>query len=109
MEYQYNDLLALRIGYEDRPSAVPDATPNVFVPMSDAKLYSAGFGLELTEDRHIDFAIGYLISKNHIPPCAAQLGNGCEPLNPVYYTYAGQDIRTKVEALIIELSFQQPF
>ncbi|MGC1510737.1 hypothetical protein FT643_15490 [Ketobacter sp. MCCC 1A13808] len=108
-EYQYSDRLVLRAGFEDRPSAVPETAPNAFIPMNDAKLISVGFGYDLEEQRHIDFAFGYLLSETHFPPCSAPLGNACNPNDVVYPVYMGQDIKTKVEAMLFELSFQQHF
>lgn len=108
-EYQYTTNLALRAGYENRPSAVPKSAPNAFIPMNDGELYSVGFGYDLPEGRHIDFAIGYLKSVTHFPACSAQLGNACNPANVVYPVYMGQDITTKIEFLLFELSYQQHF
>ncbi|WP_290579841.1 OmpP1/FadL family transporter [Ketobacter sp.] len=109
VEYQYNEHLVIRAGFEDRPSAVPEDAPNALIPLNDSKLISFGFGLDLEEDRHIDFAIGHLKSKTDFPACSAQLGNGCDPANVVYPSYAGQDIKTKVEVLLFEIGFQQHF
>ncbi|RLT95631.1 OmpP1/FadL family transporter [Ketobacter sp.] len=108
-EYRYSQNLVLRAGFEDRPSAVPDDAPNAFIPMNDAKLYSVGFGYDLPEQRHIDFAFGYMKSETHFPPCSAQLGNACNPYNVVYPVYTGQDIKTKVEVMLFELGFSQHF
>lgn len=109
VEYQHSDRLVLRAGFEDRPSAVPEETPNAFIPMNDANLLSVGFGYDLGEQRHIDFAFGYLKSETHFPPCSADLGNGCDSSNVVYPVYMGQDIKTKVEVMMFELGFQQNF
>lgn len=109
VEYQYNDRLVLRAGFEDRPSAVPEESPNAFIPLNDAKLMSLGFGLDLKEGRHVDFAVAHMKSETHFPPCSAALGNGCDPSNVVYPSYAGQDIKTKVEVLLFEIGYQQPF
>lgn len=109
VEYQYNEHLVIRAGFEDRPSAVPEDAPNALIPLNDSKLISFGFGLDLEEDRHIDFAIGHLKSETDFPACSAQLGNGCNPANVVYPSYAGQDIKTKVEVLLFEIGFQQHF
>lgn len=109
VEYQFSERLALRAGFEDRPSAVPEDAPNAFIPLNDAKLVSLGFGLDLDEGRHVDFAVAHMKSETHFPPCAAALGNGCDPANVVYPSYAGQDIKTKVEVLLFEIGFQQHF
>lgn len=108
-EYQYTDRLALRAGYEKRPSAVPDDAPNAFIPMNDGDLISVGLGYDFSEERHIDLAIGYFKSETHFPACSANLGNSCDPANVVYPVYMGQDITTKVEFILFELSYQQHF
>ena len=108
-EYQYNSNLVLRAGFQRRPSAVPKDHPNAFIPINDGDLYSLGFGYDMEEDSHLDFAVGYFSSKTHYPPCSAQLGNSCDPNNVVYNPYAGQDIKAKVEFLLFELSYQQHF
>ena len=109
VEYQYNQNLVFRAGFEDRPSAVPKETPNAFIPMNDAKLYSLGFGYDLQGERHIDFAVGHLKSETHFPACTADLGNSCDISNVVYPVYMGQDIKTKVEVILFELGFSQHF
>lgn len=109
VEYRYNDHLVLRGGFEDRPSAVPEDAPNALIPLNDAKLFSLGFGLDLDSGSHIDFAVAHMKSETDFPACSAALGNGCDPANVVYPSYAGQDIKTKVEILIFELGFQRHF
>lgn len=108
-EYQYNDKLALRFGFEDRPSAVPEDRPNAFIPINDGKLYSAGFAYELKNDDHIDFALGYFNSKTHFPPCSADVGNGCNLNNVVYPVFQGQDLKTNVTFYLIELMYSRHF
>lgn len=109
IEYRWNDQLVLRAGYEDRPSAVPEESPNAFIPMSDGKLMSVGFGLDLKGDRHIDFAVAHMKTEKFHPACTAQLGNGCNIANVVYPSYAGQDITSKLEFLIFELGYHRSF
>ncbi len=108
-EYQWNDHLVLRAGYENRPSAVPEDAPNAFIPMNDADLYSFGIGMDLESGSHIDFSVGYLISKSHFPACTANLGNACNSFNVVYPVYMGQDIKSKVEVLLFELGYSKHF
>lgn len=109
IEYRYRDNLVFRAGFEDRPSAVPDSAPNAFIPLGDAKLISVGFGIDLKENRHVDFAVGHMKSENHYPPCSSALGNGCDEGNVVYPSYKGQDIKSKVEVLVFEVGYSADF
>lgn len=108
-EYQYDDKLALRAGFESRPSAVPNEHPNAFIPINDGKLYSAGFAYALEDDSHIDFALGYFNSKTHFPPCSADVGNGCNLNNVVYPVFQGQDLKTNVTFYLIEIMYSKHF
>lgn len=109
IEYQFSDRLALRTGFENRPSAVPSESPNAFIPINDGSLISLGLGIDFDDNSHIDFAMGYFNSKTHYPPCAAQLGNTCDPNNIVFGPYAGQDIQSEVTFLLIEVAYSKHF
>ena len=108
-EYQVSKKLALRAGIENRPSAVPKKDPNAFIPINDGILYTLGFGYGLDGGDNIDFGLGYMESKTHFPPCSAKLGNGCKINDPVYQPYLGQDIKSKVSFLIMELTWSRHF
>lgn len=54
VEYQVNDRLSLRAGYEPRPSAVPGNKADVLAPLGDAKLYGLGAGYQWDKDTVID-------------------------------------------------------
>ncbi|RLP53354.1 MAG: hypothetical protein D6160_16265 [Ketobacter sp.] len=108
-EYQYNDKLAFRLGYENRPSAVPSETPNAFIPINDGILYSVGIAYEFESENTLDFSIGYMNSKSHYPPCSADLGNGCNPNNVAYGPYQGQDLRSEVSFLLFEVLYSRYF
>lgn len=108
-EYQWSDNLALRLGFERRPSAVPKDNLNAFIPINDGDLMSVGLGYDMEEQRHFDFAIGYFKSVTRYPACTARMGNSCDLNNVVYPSYLGQDLKTKVEFLLFEVGFQQHF
>lgn len=108
-EYQYNDQLVLRAGLENRPSAVPSKAPNAFIPINDGKLYSVGFGYRFEDKSVLDGAIGYMVSKSHFPPCSAKLGNGCDPTDVAYPPYQGQDLRSEVSFLLLEVMYSKYF
>lgn len=108
-EYQYNEQLALRAGFENRPSAVPDNEPNAFIPINDGILYSVGFAYKFENKNTLDASIGYMSSKSHYPPCSAKLGNACNPSDVAYSTYMGQDIRSEVSFLLFEVMYSKHF
>lgn len=108
-EYQYNDNLALRLGYENRPSAVPAGEPNAFIPMNDGELYSVGFAYEFESQNTLDVSVGYMMSKTHYPPCTAKLGNSCNPNDVAYGPYQGMDIRSEVSFLLFEVMYSRYF
>jgi len=101
--------LAFRAGLEDRPSAVPKAHPNAFIPLNAGKLYSLGFSYSMEDEKTVDFAVGYFFTKKFYAACTAQLGNGCDPYNVVFGPYQGEDITTKVKFLLFELMYSKHF
>lgn len=108
-EFQYSDNLALRFGYENRPSAVPSNEPNAFIPLNDGELYSAGFSYTFESENTLDVSVGYMSSKTHYAPCEAKLGNNCNPNDVAYGPYQGQDIRSEVSFLLFEVMYSQKF
>jgi long-subunit fatty acid transport protein len=108
-EFQYNERLALRAGFENRPSAVPDDAPNAFIPINDGILYGAGFSYQFESKSMLDVSIGYMKSESHYPPCSAKLGNGCNPRDVAYPNYQGQDIRSEVSFLLFEAMYSVYF
>lgn len=108
-EYQWNPRLSFSAGIEHRPSAVPKERPNAFIPMSEGYLYSLGLSYVLPGDNQLDFALGYFSTKKFYPACSAQMGNGCNPMNFVFSPYQGQDITTRLTAILFEMSYRRHF
>lgn len=108
-EYQLTEQLALRAGFENRPSAVPDDEPNAFIPINDGVLYSVGFAYEFESENTLDGSIGYMSSKSHYPACSAKLGNACNPNDVAYSTYMGQDLRSEVTFWLFEVMYSRHF
>lgn len=109
LEFQHSDRLAFRFGYEDRPSAVPPDEPNLFIPLNETQLYSAGFAYKTDEGNTLDFSVGYASSKFHYPPCSAKLGNSCNPNDVVYMPYQGQDARSELTMMLFEVMYSRQF
>ena len=108
-EYQYSNRLALRFGYENRPSAVPRHEPNAFIPLNDGELYSAGFSYTFESENTLDMSVAYMSSKTYYAPCAAKLGNNCNPNDVAYGPYQGQEITSEVSFLLFEVMYSRKF
>lgn len=110
VEYQWNDAVALRIGYEPRTSSIPKDKRDVLLPLGDADLYTAGFSYQLSRDQLFEFGIGYLVSSIDVPAGASSNANSTdESINILYNPYAGIDFSGKVEGVMLELSYTSEF
>ncbi len=109
MQYDINDRLALRAGYEFRPSAIPKDKADVLAPVGDAELYGLGLGYRWDKDTIIDVGFNYFVSKQDIP-AGSSCNVSCEGLdNLVYNPYAGLNIETTVKAYIFALTYTTRF
>jgi len=110
VEYQWNDVLALRAGYEPRKSSIPEDKRDVLLPIGDAELYTAGFAYQMSEDQLLEFGVGYLISTIDVPAGTSTNANSTdETINILYNPYAGIDFTGKVEGVMVELSYTSEF
>lgn len=109
-EYQWNELLALRAGYEPRTSSIPKDKQDVLLPVGDADLYTAGFAYQMSQDQLVEVGFGYLISIIDVPGGTSTNANSTdESINILYNPYAGIDFEGKVEGIIVELSYTTKF
>ncbi|MVF14894.1 aromatic hydrocarbon degradation protein [Ketobacter sp. MCCC 1A13808] len=110
VEYQYNDRLVLRAGWEPRKSSVPDDKLDVLLPMGEADLYGVGLGYEFLKNMHVELALAYFISKNDIPAGSSTNANDLNPATSAWYNpYTGIDIKTETSAIMFESSFTWQF
>jgi long-subunit fatty acid transport protein len=109
MQYDINDRLALRAGYEFRPSAIPKDKADVLAPVGDADLYGLGLGYRWDKDTIIDVGFNYFVSKQEIP-AGSSCNVSCEGVdNLVYNPYAGLNIETSVKAYVFALTYTTRF
>ena len=108
-EYQYDDQLALRAGYEPRGSSIPQDKADVIIPIGDTFLYALGFGYQWNSDTWIDGALGYVTSKQRIPANGSSNSTSTAIDNFIYNPYAGYDIETRVSVVVGELSIRSTF
>ncbi|MEE2731508.1 MAG: outer membrane protein transport protein [Pseudomonadota bacterium] len=109
VEHQYSDRLTLRFGWEPRKSSIPDDKQGLLLPFGDANLYSFGFGYDWREGKHFDFAFGYLRAEADIPANSSTNSNSEATSDILYNPYAGLDIETSVDAILIEASYTWQF
>lgn len=110
VEYQYNDRLALRAGWEPRTSSVPDDKLDVLFPMGAADLYAVGLSFDWDKDVTVDLALAYFISENDIPAGSSTNANDMNLATSAWYNpYTGMDIETTTSAILLESSFTWQF
>jgi len=108
-EYQWNDRLALRAGYEDRPSAIPEDKADLLAPFGAAFLVGMGFSYQLDKDTVIDAGMGMLQSKVDIPSGSSSNLNSTDPKDIIYTPYSGYDAETNITAFLFEFSYLTVF
>ncbi len=109
VQYEVNERLALRAGYEYRPSAIPDDKADVLAPIGDANLSGLGFGYRWDKDTTIDMGFNYFVSKQSIPAGSSCNVNCTGIDNLVYNPYADLNIKTTVKAYILALTYTSTF
>lgn len=109
-EYQYNDNLALRFGYEPRKSSIPDHKQDVLLPLGDADLFGVGFEYKMPEGQILEMALGYMTASADVPANTSTNANSTNDYkNFIYNPYAGTDFKTSASAAMVELSYSAYF
>src|SRR5690606_7433676 len=96
VQYDVNDRLSLRMGFEPRTSAIPSNKADILAPLGDADLYGFGAGYRWDKDTEIDLGFNYLVSKQDIPAGTSCNINCSGLLDMVYNPYADLDVKTKI-------------
>nr|WP_274381387.1 outer membrane protein transport protein [Pseudomonas cavernicola] len=109
VEYELNERLSLRVGYEPRPSAVPGNKADILAPLGDAQLYGLGAGYRWDKDTVIDIGFNYLVSKQSIPARSSCNINCSDIDSMVYNPYADLDVETSVKAYVLALTYRTTF
>lgn len=109
VQYDVNDRLSLRAGYEPRPSAVPGNKADALVPLGDAQLYGLGVGYKWDQETVIDLGFNYLVSKQSIPAGSSCNANCASIDSIVYNPYADLDVETTVKAYVLALTYTTSF
>lgn len=105
VEYQYDDQLAFRFGYEPRKSGIPKDRLDFLIPLGDFDLYGLGAAYRLSNTETLDIAFGYLKSDQKIKAGESRNGNDTRVDNFVYNPSAGLDVRSTLEATLLEFTY----
>lgn len=106
IQYDATDRLQLRMGYEPRASSIPDNKRNTMVPINNAQLFGTGLTYRFDRDTDIDLTAAYLRSKDSIPANTSSLANNTGVNNVVYNPYAGLNIKTQTDVIILGLVYR---
>lgn len=107
IEHQYNDRLALRLGYEDRGSSIPADKADYLAPFGEAYLVGGGFSYIPAANTLLELGVGMLVSNSNAPDNSSTNVNDHNQL--IYNPYAGVNVKTEVRAYLLELSYQAQF
>ncbi len=113
-EYQLNNQIALRAGYEPRKSAIPADKTDLLLPIADANLYTVGFGFQLTDDQLIEGAFAYFTSKYTIKNGVGEQSSNFNMYddnihNAIYNPYAGLSANVDTHAYLFSLAYTNKF
>lgn len=106
-EYQYSERLAIRIGYEDRPSAIPEDKADLMAPFGEAFLFGLGFAYQWDKDALLEISSGYLKSEVDVAASVGGSSGGGGAI--IYNPYAGYDMSSSVTTYMLQFSYQSKF
>ena len=109
LEYQFSNQLAFRIGFEPRDTGIPKDKLDFFVPIGDFDLYGIGMHYKWKKNKSIDIGLAYAKSDQFIPAGSSTNGNNVITDNIIYNPVAGLDVRSTVEMILFELTYQTNF
>jgi long-subunit fatty acid transport protein len=110
LQYQVNQKLELRCGYEWRPTSVQDDLYDLQLFFPDLHFVGAGVGLKLPHDITADVALGYFFNPSHKIP-----NNGSVNMNSTsfvfhgYSPYTGIDYEQETNIYVLSFGVQMPF
>ena len=110
LEYQLTPKLALRCGYEWRPTSVQDslADQQAFVP--DLHNIGLGVGVKMPHGVILDVGLGYAFNNsNKIPNNSSTNLNATDFFYPVYNPYAGLDVEQRISIFTFAVAVNVPF
>jgi long-subunit fatty acid transport protein len=109
VEHRWSSRLALRLGYENRPSAIPKNKADLLAPFGAAVLLGAGFAWQLSPQALLEVGIGRLVSRTSVSADTSKNANSMGYDNLIYNPYAGYHLTSSVIAHLLEVSYQSAF
>ncbi|OUS28934.1 hypothetical protein A9Q99_10735 [Gammaproteobacteria bacterium 45_16_T64] len=109
IEYQYSDNLALRLGYEPRPSSIPEDKHTVLLPVGDGELYATGLSYQFDANETLDLSLAYFSATRSTAAGKSDTSNSLNQYLFIYNPYMGTDYDSDVTAIIFALSYQSKF
>ena len=109
LEYQFNNRVIIRAGYEDRGESIPSSSQDLLVPIGKSYLYSFGAGFKWSRRSTLDVAFGYLNSKGQASAGESLNANSNNFSDIIYNPYAGLPIKNSTSAFLIKINFRTSF
>lgn len=109
VEYAMNDNVVLRFGYEPRSSSIPSDKTDLLFPITDADLFTCGFGWQFNKTTRVEGAFGYLYSESNTPSGKSSNANSSLEGDVVYNPYYATPFKNETTAYLFALSVDQKF
>lgn len=107
IEYQYNQNLALRLGYEFRKTVIPAENRTFAYPIGDTRVWGLGAAYKLPKGRLAQFAYSNIRSHQNIPSGTSYANTW--DATELYAAYPGYNLGTKLETNIFVFSLAAPW
>jgi long-subunit fatty acid transport protein len=109
LQFQATDSLTLRMGYEQRPTSVPNSAMDLIAPLPDMAIKSVGLGYVTRKGLRIDATASYAEGTFSVPADGSCNLNCSNFLNAIYNPYGGLDVSGGIKIRYFGLQFTQIF
>lgn len=110
LEFQASQKLALRCGYEWRPTSVQPELADLLYFVPDLHNVGVGAGLKLPHGVELDLGLGVLFNRSFkIPNDSSTNCTSTEFFYPVYNPYAGLDVEQETFIYLASFTVTMPF
>ncbi len=105
-ETSLNSRLVLRLGFEQRGSAIPLDKRSSLVPINSAHMYGIGLGYVLDKDSSLDLTLMRLLSNDTIPANSSTNFNASGINNVIYNPYGGLNGVTSAAITLVGMAYR---
>ena len=109
LQFQATDSLTLRLGYEQRPTSVPNSAMDLIAPLPDLAIKSVGLGYVTRKGLRIDVTASYAEGSFSVPADGSCNLNCSNFLNAIYNPYGGLDVSGGIKIRYFGVQFTQIF